>query len=234
MKTSLLSTSALSLGFACALAVIPTTAPADQIWEQRYNGPANSNDMALAVAVDTAGNVVVTGKSLNASGDYDFYTAKYDSADGHLLWEQRYDGPNQADDVATCVVVDIARNVVVTGYSADRNSVDDPGHISINTKFYTAKYDANGNLLWYHLGPDHGGADSIRAAVDASGNVIVANKDTVGSYTAKYDAADGHLVWEHRYCGSCGEIGFGLGDVLTGVAVDGSGNVVVCGTAVVG
>jgi len=238
MKTALTSTSALGLSFACALALIPGITLADQIWEQRYDGPAHSNDMALAVAVDSAGNAAVTGKSLNTNGNFDFYTAKYAAADGHLLWEQRYDGPNHADDVATAVVVDTAGNVIVTGYSADFNSVDDPDHIGINTKFYTAKYDAaDGNLIWYHQGPDHGGlgspaGDNIRAALDASGNVIIANHDTVGAYTAKYDATDGHLVWEHRSCRACSEIGFGLGDVLMGVAVDGSGNAVVCGNAV--
>src|SRR5437870_3738168 len=118
MKTTIPSTSALSFGFACAFTLSIQQALADQVWEQRYDGPAHSNDVAYAVAVDRDGNVAVTGKSLSTNGNFDFYTAKYAAADGHLLWEQGYDGPNQADDVATAVVVDTAGDVVVTGYSA--------------------------------------------------------------------------------------------------------------------
>ena len=33
------------------------------LWEKRYNGPANSDDAASSVVVDSAGNVIVTGIS---------------------------------------------------------------------------------------------------------------------------------------------------------------------------
>ena len=33
------------------------------IWQQRYNGPANSDDYPSALAVDARGKVVVTGAS---------------------------------------------------------------------------------------------------------------------------------------------------------------------------
>ena len=33
------------------------------LWEKRYNGPADGDDQATAVAVDGSGNVVVTGIS---------------------------------------------------------------------------------------------------------------------------------------------------------------------------
>ena len=31
------------------------------LWQKRYNGPANSDDFTYAMAVDSSGNVVVTG-----------------------------------------------------------------------------------------------------------------------------------------------------------------------------
>jgi len=74
------------------------------LWEQRYNGPTNSLNFAAAVAVDDSANVVVTGSSWNADefGNVisDYYTAKYAAADGALLWEQRYNGPANGNDVA--------------------------------------------------------------------------------------------------------------------------------------
>jgi hypothetical protein len=108
------------------------------IWERRYNGPANSNDWASAVAVDSSGNVVVTGSSCNGSND-DYYTAKYAAANGALLWEKRYNGPGNASDGASAVAVDANGNVVVTGYSSN----------GTNSDYYTAKYAAaDGTLLW--------------------------------------------------------------------------------------
>ena len=46
------------------------------------------------MAVDGSGNVVVTGSSYTSAFNADYYTAKYAAADGALLWQQRYNGPD--------------------------------------------------------------------------------------------------------------------------------------------
>ncbi len=38
-----------------------------QAWVQRYDGPANGNDRAYAMAVDRSNNVIVTGFAWNGS-----------------------------------------------------------------------------------------------------------------------------------------------------------------------
>src|SRR5688572_4714859 len=43
-----------------------------QLWRAIYNGPASGDDSPTAITVDNAGNVYVTGTSLNSSGDPDF------------------------------------------------------------------------------------------------------------------------------------------------------------------
>ncbi|HXJ57964.1 MAG TPA: PQQ-binding-like beta-propeller repeat protein [Verrucomicrobiae bacterium] len=170
------------------------------LWEQRYNGPGNSNDFANAVAVDASGNVVVTGFSYNAT-NADYYTAKYAAADGALLWEQRYNGPANGDDRATAIATDASGNVVVTGASEGTNFSD----------YYTAKYAApDGTLLWEkrYNGPANDEEQAVAVAVDANGNVVVTGSaarpdddDGTDCYTAKYAAADGALLWEKRYHG---------------------------------
>ena len=171
------------------------------IWEQYYDGPSHGTDIAQAVAVDSAGNVAVTGKSVMTGQGYDFYTVKYAAADGHMLWEQRFNDAGNNDDSAYSVAMDGAGNVFVTGSY--------PG-----TAYYTAKYDsADGHLLWQQnfSGPPNNDGTAFAIAVDASGSPVVTGFSATGSngspgfsqdfYTVKYDAADGHLLWQMAYDG---------------------------------
>lgn len=68
---------------------------------QRYNGPANADDLAWDLAVDTNGDVCVVGTStavtVGSQSVPDFATIKYSSA-GTPLWTNLYDGPISLDD----------------------------------------------------------------------------------------------------------------------------------------
>jgi hypothetical protein len=46
-------------------------------WVSRYNGPANSGDCAMAIALDSSDNVYVTGYSTGSGTNYDYATIKY-------------------------------------------------------------------------------------------------------------------------------------------------------------
>ncbi len=188
------------------------------LWEKRYDGPANRSDQARAVAVDAAGNVVVTGESDASTNSYDYYTAKYATADGALLWEQRYNGPGNSDDKASAMALDANGNVVVTGTSF------------FSRDYYTVKYAAaNGAVLWEKHGPENFHDKAQAIAVDGGGNVVVTGSSFDGTdtdfYTAKYAAADGALLWEKRFHATI----YNTYPAVT-LAVDGSGNVIVAGT----
>jgi uncharacterized delta-60 repeat protein len=97
-------------------ATIKYDSAGQQQWAARYNGPANSADVAYAIALDSSGNVYVTGQSGGAGGDTDCATVKYDST-GQEEWVIGYNGPGNSYDFAFAMAVDKSANVYVTGES---------------------------------------------------------------------------------------------------------------------
>jgi parallel beta-helix repeat protein len=139
-------------------------------WDHAYGG----------VAVDSSGNVYVTGYN----GNYDYYTVKYDS-NGNFLWNRTYDGGDY--DGAYGIAVDGSGNVYVTGDS----------YLGGHDTFYTIKYDSSGNVLWNRSEYVGCGYPS-GVAVDGSGNVYVTGTSYLGDgdfYTVKYSQGGRGPVW---------------------------------------
>ncbi|NOS71585.1 MAG: PQQ-binding-like beta-propeller repeat protein [Verrucomicrobia bacterium] len=153
------------------------------------------NVFVQAMALDSQGNVILTGSHATAYNEGEYYTAKYAAADGALLWEKRYHNPGSyGQHQARSVAVDAIGNVVVTGFSP--NGSDD------SNVCYTAKYAAaDGHLLWEKRSP----LGEPTVVVDGRGNVVLAGASYNGTnddyYTAKYSAADGALLWKKSYNG---------------------------------
>jgi uncharacterized delta-60 repeat protein len=105
-----------------------------QQWVQRYNGPANGFDGASSLALDSSGNVYVTGNSLSGT-NYDYATIKYNSL-GDSIWVRRYNGPGNGVDDAYSLAVDGPGNVYVTGSSVGSGTNYD--YATIKYKLFTA------------------------------------------------------------------------------------------------
>jgi hypothetical protein len=103
-------------------ATIKYDADGNQQWVACYDGPANRNDVAYAIALDNAGGVYVTGYSRGSGSGLDYATLKYD-ADGNQQWLARYNSSDDHDDQAFAIAVDNAgRRVYVTGWSGGAGS----------------------------------------------------------------------------------------------------------------
>jgi len=194
-------------------------------WVARYNGPGNNLDRAVAVAVDSMGNIYVVGESRDVSSDSDYATIKYD-ADGFWQWTARYNGPgNSIEWPAWCIAVDASGNVYVTGASQS-SSYD-------NFDFATIKYDTNGTELWVarYNGPGNHTDTAEALTIDASGNVYVTGSSASSSSgdndfaTIKYDT-NGNQLWVARYNGPTNG-----GDSGEAITVDEWGNVYVTGSS---
>jgi len=192
-------------------------------WAKRYNGTGKGDDEASALAVDTQGNVYVTGYSTGVNSSADYTTIKY-SAAGEPLWVKRYNGPGNDWDQARALTVDTQGNVYVTGVSVGVGATYD---------YATIKYSPGGERLWARrYGAQGGNYDGARdLALDSQGNAYV----TGGSYgwdsyndcaTIKYGPS-GEQLWVWRYNGPDN-----MDDYANALAVDAQGKVYVTGESI--
>jgi hypothetical protein len=172
------------------------------LWTNRHDGPLQ--EFARSLAVDSAGNVFVTGyeeRRVPFFGsnvtEYTYATVAY-SGVGAPLWVQRYKLGRDARPNA--ITVDRDGNVFVTGTS-------------------TLAYSGAGVSLWTNL---HGG-NAIAADPGGDGNVFVTGS-LAGDYGTVAYSKDGIPLWTNRYNGPAGGT-----DQATAVAVDLNGNVLVTG-----
>ncbi len=106
----------LSLTNHMAFGTIKYSSGGDTLWLRSYDGADHQYDQAFKLALDTSGNVYLTGSSVKIGQYEDYLTVKYDSA-GNLLWFVRYNGPGNAIDQPADLALDGKGNLVVTGLS---------------------------------------------------------------------------------------------------------------------
>jgi outer membrane protein assembly factor BamB len=121
-----------------------------ELWNARYNGPGNKGDSAYSLGIGPDGTrVFVTGASKGVGGTPDYATLAYDAATGIELWNARYNGPANSDDLARSLGVSPdGATVLVTGESIGSGSGAD---------YATLAYDADLRSVAPHAPKPTGG-----------------------------------------------------------------------------
>lgn len=199
-----------------------------QQWVQRYNAPANSEDIGESIVVDIHGNVYVAGQS-GAAGGSDFLILKYNSA-GAEQWAKRYNGTANNSDIAHSIALSPSQSsVYVTGES--------PG-AGTNFDYLTFKLSAaSGDTLWtrrHHTNTNRQDK-AFDLVVDNSGNVIVTGfSDSISTrsndyLTIKYDS-NGTRLWQRRFNGN--PANFNNSDNAYSITADQFNNIYVTGESI--
>lgn len=161
------------------------TAQIQREWVQRFNGDANSFDIASGMVSVANGGILVYGSSIGEGTLTDFQLIRY-SSEGNQLWTAKYNGEaNMSDQISEAIITNDG-SIYVTGFiTANDNS----------TKFSAAKFSPNGNLLWLKVvdepGYNSGYGETVVAV--STGKIICAGvlrnsddeyKITLASYSA--------------------------------------------------
>ena len=187
------------------LLILATTltcsAQIQQAWAARYNnGITNGTNYAVKMALDSGGNIIVTGYSQNTNNQLGYVTIKY-APNGAPLWTARYDSTNSPTAMPTSMALDSNNNVIVTGsaltvkydtnghqlwnapYAGTALAVDGMGNsyvVGFSQDFGTVKLSPQGSNIWLttYLGNGTGSTVSESVVVDIGSNVYVSGQDT--------------------------------------------------------
>ena len=182
-------------------------------------------ERAYGVAIDPAGNAVVTGYT---NGDLDgahagnttddVFVAKFDP-NGNLTWLRQF-GVAAVADRGYALATDAAGNVYVTGYTRGNLGATNVGDKDV----YIAKLDPSGAQLWLQqfgsAGEDKAWgvaatSDGIRVGGMTSG-ALGTPAGALDGWVARYDAA-GNRAWLQQF-------GTAANEEVWGLTADAAGN----------
>jgi uncharacterized delta-60 repeat protein len=183
-------------GFNSDFGLVKYSSSGTRLWSASYTASINSDETAVKLRVDEAGNAYIGGVSRNPGALPDYAVVKYSPA-GARLWTFRHDGVRHPYDFLSDLVVDSAGHVYVTGTSAS---------VSGGSDYVTLKLNPSGQRLWLATYGGPAGTADLPATLtfDSSGNLCVAGSintsERIGAVTFCYDT-NGNRLWTGIYAG---------------------------------
>jgi len=210
-------------------------ADGSHLWSRRFGGPLDDGGYYTRVAVDSAGNAIVTGAfkgssdfggiSLTSAGGADIFVAKLSGATGVPLWSKRFG--SAADDEGTAVTAEKNGSVFLAGLFQGATSFGGPILVpgAGQDLFVVGLSGADGSHVWsrgFPCAPPPSAVAGPHLTADAAGHVLLAAYTTVatdygggplpaGMSVASFSGASGAHAWSK---------GFGADGFAFSIAVD--------------
>jgi FlgD Ig-like domain len=169
------------------------------LWSRRYARAGSSHETLYAIAADSQGNALITGRfSVNESDD-DMVVIKFNAVDGEVEWVESFDGGDQGIDRSWAIAVGPDDNPVITGIIA---------HGDDSASYFTRKLSGNnGDEIWTRIIPGAVNSAFERAGwleVTDNGDMVMMNRtwSTTSSYDVvlyRFAALNGATVWDTQY-----------------------------------
>ena len=208
------------------------------VWAKNIGGSGASVN-GRGIAVDSAGNVYVSGSFRNADlstpaltkiGTQDGFAIKYNSS-GTITWTQSFGGLGSTT-LARGIAVDGTRNVYLSGDITGANLTTPAVSLLGTMDALAMKLNSSGTITWTkNFGGVGVSANTQGVAVDSSGNVYLSGDFMTASLTTpaltKIGSQDGLVLkldssgtttWAKSFGGS------GASITARGLALDSSGN----------
>jgi len=195
----------------------------EKLWTKQWG--TSSNDYGNGVAIDSAGNVYVTGKtygSLDGNtnlGGYDIFLTKYNSS-GDKQWTKQW-GTNSGDE-GKSVAIDKDGNVFITGDMTCSIAGEPP-----TANMFLTEYNSSGVKKWTRL-PNGEGSCGNGVAIDSIGDAYVTGLTWSSGFggedifLTKFNVVNISNGWTNQW----GTEGWDIG---SGVVIDSTGNAYVTG-----
>ena len=199
-------------------------------WTQQFG--TGGDDLVHGIAVDTNGNVFVSGYTVGAlegthAGNYDAFVRSYDT-DGNHRWTRQFG--TSGNDVAYGIATDSNGNAHLAGYTTGALEGSSTGSFDA----FIRSYDSNGNHRWTRQFGTSSRDVAWGIAIGANGTVVAtgwtfgaldgANSGNSDAFIRSYES-DGTLRWTRQF-------GTSANDLALGIATDASSNVYVLPPAV--
>lgn len=136
------------------------------------------------------------GSTLNSAGNYDLFVQKKNSS-GVILWTQTYNGAGNGNDYAADAQIDAVGNVYICG-TYYKDATDSNNAVII-------KYNTAGTHKWTKTYNGAGSRHDAFAALQVSGNVVVAVGTTWKNTTNMFDMlvmradSNANTVWTQTW-----------------------------------
>ncbi|MBN2018146.1 MAG: SBBP repeat-containing protein [Candidatus Cloacimonetes bacterium] len=218
-------------------------------WDWATHAGGSGLDLGFNITIDADGNLYTTGRfegtadfgsyTLISNGESDIFVAKMD-ADGNWIRASKAGGASSESGIK--IKIDSAGNSFITGsFEGIATFGSSTLYSSGMEDIYVAKLDADGNWLWAtQVGGDN--VDIGNAiTIDDAGNCYVtgsfrSNSVNFGSYTlTNSNVGDLHSdifvakINANGYWQWAAQAGGIQGEVTTGIAIDGVGNLYMTG-----